>query len=893
MPLPGTRLGPYEIGDLLGAGGMGEVYRAHDTRLRRDVAIKVLPAQVSADPERTQRFEREARAIAALNHPHICTLHDVGHHEGVSFLVMELLDGSTLGARLERGPLPLSEALDCAIQIADALDTAHRAGIVHRDLKPGNIFLLRSRTGRQGVPHVKLLDFGLAKLGTDRPILGAVPTGTDLMTVEGQILGTLNYMAPEQLEGRTVDARADIFAFGAVVVEMIAGRRAFGGSSPANVVASILRGPPPPFGGPAPDVPPVLRHLLEVCLAKDPERRWSSIHDVLLQLRPVAEERGTDVRTSPAPGGRRKRLAWAAAALIALIALALAGFALAGRGSTVPASAGPHLLSMIVPDDTIASYGDAPQLSPDGRRIAFVARDGSGSVRVYVRELDSEPAQPLPGTEEGALPFWAPDSRRIGFFAQGQLKVTALAGGKPLTLAGAPVPRGGTWSRDDVILFVAVPNRPPFRVSAAGGPATPVPVTGGEGTPAFRWVRSFPKFLPDGRHYLYLGSEPSGRRSGSIWVGDLDSDESRELVSSTASALYAAPGYLLFRREGALVAQPFDPATRTLGGSPAPIAADIGFNPITYQALFSASDTGAIAYQDSSPGSRLTWFDRDGRPVGPATPPGNQNNFCLAGDDRIVYEVADPLSNNVDLWVAGGAGGAPARLTFDPSIEFYPVCSPDGREIVFASLRGGPPNLYRLALEAPGGEVALLPQADAPRIPNDWSRDGRLVVYSTLRPDTSWNVEVLSLADGITRPVAATAAEERHGRLSPDGTWIAYVSNEGGTFNVYVQRFPPTESRWQVSGGGGLQPQWSPDGKELYYITAAGSLVGVPVTAGTAAMVFGEPRVLIEARVTGWEPTTQTAQYAVTADGRILVNTATDAIRSLSVILDWPRVMSR
>ncbi|HEY3191575.1 MAG TPA: protein kinase, partial [Solirubrobacterales bacterium] len=706
MPISsGTRLGPYEILAPLGAGGMGEVYRARDTRLGRTVAIKILAADCCDDPERRSRFEREARAIAALSHPHICTLHDIGRQDGTDFIVMELLEGKTLAARLESGQISVDEAVLYAIQIAEALDAAHRQGIVHRDLKPANVMLTRS--------GAKLLDFGLAAMRAEDPALTEGATRSAPITREGTVMGTLPYMAPEQLEGKAVDTRTDIFAFGAVVFEMITGKRPFEGNSEASLIGAILHTPAPPIRQVKADAPAALERVLAVCLSKDPETRWSSIHDVLLQLRGMSEASESSTARVGRHVGRRERVA-GGAAIITAIALTAA---LLGRRAPAPAEvAGLDLLSILPPEQTTRIYGEAPEVSPDGRRVAFVATDGSGRSSLYVRSLDSLAARLLPDTDGASLPFWAPDSRRIGFFAEGQLKTIALAGGPSHTLARAPVPRGGAWSRDDVVLFTPMPNQPPLRVPAAGGEATPVPIAG-----PILGFRSFPAFLPDGRHYVYLARIP---REGSvaIEVASLDSAEIKQVVRSKASAAYVPPGYLLFRREAQLVAQRLDASTLQLSGSPMPVVDDVGFNPLTFQALFSASDNGVLAYQRSTPGSQFVWFDRQGKRLGVAASPGDYNAPCLTADEkRIVYQAADPISGNVDLWAIDLAGGAPSRLTFHPAVDVYPVCSPAGPEIVFSSLRDGPPNLYRLALSAPGSEKELL-RSPLAKIASDWSR---------------------------------------------------------------------------------------------------------------------------------------------------------------------------
>ena len=849
---PGTRLGPYEIVGPLGAGGMGEVYRARDTRLDRAVAVKTIRAE-SLDVEGRSRFEREARAIAGLTHPHICTLHDVGRDDGVEFLVMELLEGETLAARIARGPLTSGEALVCAMQIADALDAAHRQGIVHRDLKPSNVML--TRTG------AKLLDFGLAKLRAESAPTEDGLTANGPLTVRGQVLGTPAYMAPEQLGGAPVDQRADIFAFGAIVFEMITGKRA--------LTAQAM-----------PGAPVALEHLVAVCLSKEPENRWSSAHDLLLQLRSIAADAAT--RPAMAPPSPRRRLAWVATAVATAAAIVLAVLWQTGRGTRNPAGAALDVLSILPPDQTTLESGEAPQISPDGRSVAFVATDRIGKSRLYIRSRDAAVARVLSDTDGASLPFWSPDNRQLGFFAQSQLKIISIAGGSAHAIAGAPVPRGGTWGRDNVILFVGVPNLPINRIAAAGGDAVPVPASG------VREFRLHPSFLPDGRHYLYLALDDRARAGAgfAIKVASLDSADTKELTRSTASALLAA-GYLLFRREAVLVAQPFDAQSLQLSGSPVVVAEDVGFNPITYQGLFSGSGNGELAFQHTTPGSQLIWFDRQGKRLAVAAAAADYNAVCLTADDKkAVYDVADPVTGSIDIWALDLATSRPSRLTFNPATDFYPVCSSSGEDVVFASLREGPPNLFRVSLAAPGSERSVL-RSPVPKIATDWSRDGKLLVYTSINPKTHADIEVVPLAGGPPRVVIATEAEETTARLSHDGRWIAYNSNESGGSEVYVQPFPTTGVKWQMSKGGGQQPQWRRDGAELFYITPEGKLTAVVVKTGSD-FVLGESRVLMNTRITGWQRSNFGMGYAVSADGqRFLINTASDAVLPVTLVLNW------
>ncbi len=853
MPLAsGTRLGPYEILEPLGAGGMGEVYRARDTRLDRMVAIKILPPEVSSDPERRSRFEREAKSIAALSHPHICAIHDVGRDGNVDFLVMELLTGTPLDAKLKSGPLAMTDALVSAKQIAEALSAAHGRGIVHRDLKPANVMLTPS--------GAKLLDFGLATAVTE-PADAAGRTRTAALTEHGAVIGTPQYMAPEQLEGKPVDARTDVFALGALIFEMATGHRAF------NRTTTEM-----------PGAPAALQRLVAVCLSRNPDDRWSSARDVLLQLKGISEaESGDAVRATRVRGHSSQRWGWIAAA----IAVAgLISVLMYGRLGLDPAAPTRDLLSIIPPDGTALDEGTAPEISPDGQHVAFVASDRSGTSAIYVRSRKTNAASVLPNTEGGTMPFWAPDSQRLAFFAQGQLKTIELGGGSPHAIASAPIARGGSWGADDRILFVPRVASGPYIVPAAGGEVTAAPMP----EPVIE-PRQNPAILPDGRHYLFLAIK-SGQGSYAVHVGSLDSPESKELVRSTAGARYVRPGYLVFRRDSSLLAQALDPRTLELSGSPLEIAGDVGIQPITYQGLFSVSDTGVVVYQTSAPNTQLVWFDRQGKRLGTLGAPANYNALCFSADGkRVIHDVADPISGAVDIAMTE-IGGSTTRLTFAPLPDFYPVCARAGQEIVFSSIREGRANLYRQTTTSPGSESPIL-RTNLPKLPSDISRTGQ-VIYTELRPKTNWDLLVLDESGKESRTYLATEADERTARLSPDERWIAYVSNESGTYEVYVQPFPtPTGAKWQVSKGGGGLPQWRADGSELYYVTPDKNLMTVAVRTTGGTFSLGTTSVLMTTRIAGWDLTSGTL-YAPWPDGqRFLINTANDGVRSISVVLNW------
>ncbi|MEO8217242.1 MAG: protein kinase [Acidobacteriota bacterium] len=881
----GTRIGPYEITSLLGVGGMGEVYKARDTRLERSVALKFVSAELSGDSEARIRFRREAMTIAAITHPNICALYDVGETEDfevdaehqsslVSYLVMELVDGTTLAERLLRGPMKPEEAVACATGVAQALSAAHAVGIVHRDLKPANIMLTRS--------GVKLLDFGLALFHGIGPVDGKSTDRTVPHSRESGIAGTLQYMAPEQLEGKPPDARSDIFAFGAILYEMLSGRRAFEGSSQASLIATILHSTPLPV--PAIDPSGPLQRLIGNCLKKDADERWASAHDLVLALQGIVSDTRQENRESAGRRTPASLAGWVAAAIFAL--LAVAALLQARRAGTSPAP-GLDLYSILPPATTVFSYGEAPQISPDGSLIALLAHDVSGTSMLYIRRRGIDGATAIAGSEGAFLPFWSPDSRSLGFFADGKLKTVSLNGGMPQTIASAPVPRGGTWGRNGDILFIGLPSLPPFRVPADGGEAVPVPIA-----PGSRQNRWFPTFLPDGHHYLYLGVGPPDPSGFSVWAGSIDSAEVKEILKTKTTVAYA-PGYLLYRREAALMAQPFDAARLEFTGAATPVAEGIGYNAITYQSLFSVSSVGTLVYKNLAAGPDVGWFDRGGKRTGTAAPAGDYNTVCMtAGEKLLVYELADPATGSIDLWSRDLSSGSSTRITFDPAVDFYPVCSPSGTEAIFASLRMGPPNLYREDLRVPGSEKLIFGDP-FPKIPSDWSRDGLLLIFSVLHPKTNWDIFAIPSAGGSPLPVIATAAEERNGKLSPDGHWIAYVSNESGSFEVYVQPFPPSGPKWQVSRGGGLQPEWRSDGGEMYFIGRDGKLMAVDVAGeGVGAFIMGEPRPLFETRMTGWEPVLLGTQYAASRDGsRFVVITAPQTPQPITVMLNWPAAL--
>jgi hypothetical protein len=887
MPLsPGIILGPYEILGSAGAGGMGEVYRARDTRLNRTVAVKVMPAHLVGDAALRERFEREARAISQLNHPNICTLHDVGSDHGVDFLVMEYLEGETLMERIRRGPVPLGTALQIAMQIAEALDRAHRAGIVHRDLKPSNIFVVRS-TGASSAPLVKLLDFGLSK---SIPMLApgeTAPPTLQALTGQGTILGTLQYMAPEQLEGREVDARADVFAFGSVLYEMLTGKPAFTGKSQASLIASILTIAPPPVSSHVAVTPPVLDHLIERALTKDANDRWASMHDVLLQLRWIATHAATPAaRGGAAPITRSERRAWMAASAILLLACATAAVWLWRQTGDLPPLV--HL-EIPPPEGTtfqVAGLGIvnmSPALSHDGSAIVIPAIGEDGVRRLWLRRLHSPVAQLLAGTDNGFLPFWSFDDRSIGFFADGKLQRLDLTGGSPRPLCDAPSGLGGSWNQDGVIVFSPTPGMPLHRVSASGG--VPVAVTALDKANE-DFSHRFPDFLPDGRHFIFLARSARPEASA-LLVGSLDSQATTKVMASLLRAEFVPPGLLAFQSGAVgggatllaeLSVQPFDPERLQIAGERRVLRQGIVVDEGGHGA-YSFSDVGTLAFR-AAVGIRqdtLSWFKRTGAFESTIGEAGDYTVPRLSPDGRKLA-----VANNGAIWVRDLIRGTVARLTNGPA-HCCPVWAPDGSRIAF---RKGVQDIAVVGASGTGGETVLLANG-ASNLPTQWTRDGSAIVFQSAGPNRT-DTLLLPLASPRTpRSLLHSQFNEEQAQVSPDGRWIAYASDESGRPQVYVQDFPVLKDKWLISTNGGADPQWRADGAELFFIGADLKLMAVPVNRG-ASFEPGIPIALFQTRVTGL--TDVRTHYQVTSDGqRFLVNTIGQADRGapIQVVVNW------
>jgi serine/threonine protein kinase/Tol biopolymer transport system component len=891
----GTKLGPYEIQSVLGAGGMGEVYRARDTRLERQVAVKVLAAHLSSSPELKQRLEREARAISSLNHPYICQLYDIGSQDGTDYLVMELLEGETVGERLRRGCLPLNEALKIGTEVADALEFAHRAGIVHRDLKPANVMLTKS--------GAKLMDFGLAKpFGMNAPTSGAAPAFTAVatmtglspmspLTTAGSIVGTIQYMSPEQIEGKEADARSDIFALGAVLYEMVTGKRAFVGKSQISVASSILEKDPEPISAAKPMTPSAFEHVVRTCLQKNPEERFQTAHDIRLELKWIAEDRSSPSAPAfpAAPLHPRERLVWAAAVVIAIVASAIAGIFIAR-----PSEPARTIRTVIAPPEgtSFRLTGDVsgpPVLSPDGAYVAFSAAAAEGKVVLWVRPMDKLEARALPGTENVIFPFWSPDSRSLAFFADGKLKTIDLNGGSPQVVCDAAQARGGSWGPNGVILMTTDVQAPIVRVSANGG--TPVAVT--KLDPALHTSHRWPFFLPDGKHFLYLAINHDSARSenDAVYFASIDGAENRLLFRSLTNAVYAS-GIVLFARGSQLMAQKLDPASGKLSEEPKVLANGVANDLSTWHMDASASGTGLLVMgSGGTPDWQLIWVDRTGKRLSTVADKLSNLQFARLSPhgDRVALQL-DTGAN--DIWVLDLARGIRTRLTFGPVSNYSPAWSPDGKWIAYTSERNGKYHLYRKPSDGSGAEEVLL-EDDQVVVPSDWSGDGKYLLYSR-GPLHAAGEEIWALPlDGDRKPFQVVPhganAFAIDGALSPDGHWLAYASNESGQAEVYVVPFRGGQGKWQISQNGGNGPLWSKNGKTLYFANLGFTVFGVPVQQLNQTLQFGTPEQLVA------NMPSQVFFYDVAPDGqKVLLNVISQQVnQSITVVTNWAEELKK
>ena len=909
----GSKLGPYEVLSPLGAGGMGEVYRARDSRLGRDVAIKVLPAALAASPEARQRFEREAQTISQLAHPHICALYDVGREGDTEYLVMELLEGETLSDRLAKGPLPLEQTLRFGQEIADALDKAHRQGIVHRDLKPGNVMLTKS--------GVKLLDFGLARAvepAAEHGSLTSLPTQRAL-TQEGTILGTFQYMAPEQLEGRPADERTDIFAFGAVLYEMATGRKAFSGATQASLITAIMSAEPPPLSSVQPASPPSLDRIVKTCLAKDPEERWQSAGDLKRELRWVAEGSSSIVASGATPG-RRSRGRAAAPWKVAAIVLGLTAGALAvllARKSVPTAQrlrfaiAAPPATSFLFAGEEVAG---PPALSPDGRWLVFTATDAASKSRLWLRAMDSLEARPIAGTDNGSQPFWSPDSRSIGFFADKKLKKVAVAGGAPDVLCdtGLFMAFGGSWSSQGTILY-ALGDGSLRQWRVGEGQAREVP--GREGAEKGQRLRDsalsdavgkvggslWPYFLPDGDHFLYLGGEAGTTGEASrvgIYVGSLSSKQSKHLLPYESRPVYDPTGRILAVSEGNLLSVAFDARRLEIRGEPVRVAEGVGTDPILRNAFFTASANGILVFQKSeaAPGlSRLTWIDRSGRPLGTVGEPRVYGAVRLSPDGRRAAVEVWNQEQTKEIWLADFSGGVEQRLIYGDWSE-NPVWSRDGARIAYARAKNGEAYEIREREVFGSGRDEVLASPGRLAWSDDWAPDGRSMLMTSLQKGKRrFTLDLFTAADRKVTPWLETDADERDPSISPDGRWEAHGSNESGVYEIYVRPFPGPGGKRQISRSTGSQARWRGDGRELYYLSPDGKMMAVEAKTSPSAFEAGAPTPLFEAPVARPQLFPATP-FDVTPDGhRFLVVCPVGGPSSapLTAVVNWAEGLER
>jgi Tol biopolymer transport system component len=896
----GTSLAQFEITAKLGEGGMGEVWLADDTKLGRQVALKILPADVAGDEERMARFEREAKVLASVNHPnvaHLYGLESIAEGEGpkaTTFLVMELVEGEELSALIERGAVPVDEAVSIALQIADALEAAHEQGIVHRDLKPANIKF-------KGDGTVKVLDFGLAKAWDTEDRDGSLslsPTLTQHATAAGVILGTAAYMSPEQAAGVAADRRADIWAFGVVLWEMLTGHKLFEGETVSHVLASVLKDEIDLDELPE-ETPPRVHDLLDRCLRKKPRERLQAIGDARIVLEEETADPGgggvvasTVVGDAGAGAPRRSgRMPWVLAALGAAAAVALAVWIL-----LQPAPEAPVVRFTVEPPPE-SSFNLEPirpgpvTVSPDGTKLVFAAVDLEGTDRLWIRTIDEVEARPLTGTENAQYPFWAPDSRHIGFFDGSSLKRVDSSGGLPLTLCEAPNGKGGSWGPDGTIVFAPDSDTPIHAVSQAGGESEPVTTFNDDRSDD---SHRHPWFLPDGRKFLYLARFPEGNESGqAIMVGSLDGDPSVEIGRSPASAAYAS-GHLLYMRESTLMARPFDPSSLEFGGEAVPVVEQVALLASgTARAVFSPSETGTLVTQSgvAQAGGVLRWRDRDGELLEEVGEPNILYAVELSPDGTLaVVVVGNPESGNGDLWILELERGLLTRFTSDEGDEYAPIWSADGSEIVYTSAHAGTFRVVRKAVESSGAGDVLL-EAERNRLVRDWGPDGQSLLLTAQREDTGWDQLLLEL-DGEPKitDIVVTEFAEGGGRLSPDGRWILYQSNASGRFEVYVQPYPGPGRTLRASTAGGLWPRWNGDGTEIHYLGFTGALMSVPVRNSGSGLTLAPAVELF----TG--PSMEdSGQYDVAGDGRFLVieSFAEQEPEPVMVLMNWPAVLDR
>jgi eukaryotic-like serine/threonine-protein kinase len=874
----GTKLGPYEIIAPLGAGGMGEVYRARDTRLDRTVAIKILPPKVSSDPARQQRFQREAKIISSLNHPHICVLHDIGNQDGVDFLVMECVEGETLASRLERGAIPVEQVLKLGVQIADALDGAHRNGVVHRDLKPGNIML--TSTG------VKLLDFGLAK---PTAAFAAGVTLTDArkkspVTEQGVIVGTFQYMSPEQVQGEELDARSDIFSLGSVLFEMVTGQKAFGGKSQLSVASAILEKEPESIRASRPLTPLALDHAISRCLAKDKEERWQTARDLKLELKWIGES-GLQATLASRTATDDNRTSGRRALLWGTVSLLVA--AITGVAAWMLKPTPPRLVSRTVitlpPGQRLAGLDEpALALSYDGTELAYVALEAD-TQQIFLRSMDNPQPRPIPGTQGASNPFFSPDGRWLAFFADQKLKKVSLTGEATVTLADVINPHGASWSSQGTIAFAAMQVAPVLQVPDAGG--TPQPLTHfGQGEVSHRG----PEFLPGGRTLLFVGARSSfSWDDAQIAVQSLVTGQRRDLMKG-AFPRYAPSGHLLYTQGGNLFAVPFDVQRLAVNGAATPVVEGVLQSTTTGAAQYSISGTGSLVYLSGgvlADQRRLVWVDRNGKEQ-PVEAPVRAYLFPRISPDG-KHAAVGITEEGTEIWSYDFARETLTRITFGGLQNLNAVWSPDGKQIAFQSRKDGPSNIYWQPSDG-SGESERLTTSEYANVPMSWSPDGQALAFIEVSPETGYDLWVLPLKERKARLFLRTPFNESAPRFSPDGHWLAYVSNESGRYEVYVQPYPGPGGKLQISTDGGTEPVWNPRGRELFYRN--GNKMMVVDVATQPNLLASKPRVLFQGQFLLTPATTP--NYDVSPDGqRFLMlrsgGTVEAAPTQINVVLNW------
>jgi eukaryotic-like serine/threonine-protein kinase len=891
---PGAKLGRYEIRSKIGEGGMGEVYLARDIEIGRDVAVKVLPPTFSTEQDRLKRFQQEACAAGALNHPNILSIYDVGKHDGSPYVVSELLEGETLRKRIGGSPLSPRRAIDYASQIANGLAAAHEKGIIHRDLKPENIFV--TNDGR-----LKILDFGLAKLTQldGHESQTEVPTRR-VDTDPGVVMGTVGYMSPEQLKGRVVDQRSDIFSFGAILYEMLSGRRAFHGESAAETMSAILKEDPPELSDTNKTVSPALERIVNHCLEKNPEGRFHSARDVAFALEALSGSSTSNETTIDAVLPARDRparvwLPWAIAGVAVLLAAAAFAWVYFRRSPLGEVAEAAHF---IIPMPDKALVIGPPIISPDGRRIVYRLNTEDGKELLWMRSLNSLDARPLLGTDGALQPFWSPDSRSVAFFADGKLKRIDISGGAAQTICESPSNFSGAWSRDGTVIFSRGVASGIYHVPAAGG--TPIQLTYVDAS-RNEIEHIWPYFLPDGRHFIYLSRNAQPENSA-IYVGSLDSKETKSLVQVHSSAVYAPPGYLLFVRETTLMAQPFDADRLELKGDAFPVAEQASRNPIIGRAMFSLSENGVLVMRSGgiNNNAQLSWFDRTGKQVGTITAPGTYSAPALSPDQKTVAVSRSDLVSGTasDIWLINLERGTQIRLTDDPASDTYPAWSPAGDRVTFVSTRNGQTTIYQKLSNGSAVEEPLVASAELKYNPT-FSPDGKFIIYSQLNPKTNADLyRVSNDSDKKVEPFWQTNFIEAQPRVSPNGRWIAYISNETRQFEVYVQTFPIAGNKVLLSVGGGSQPQWRADGRELYYYAPNRKLMAVEVNGDGPTFTVGIARPLFDIRVLGAidQSFPGNGYYTPTRNGdRFLVPSVPEAPerQQINVILNWTADVKR